>query len=101
MKAVIGGNDRSADLKAAHVARHAPTNLDPNGARWFERSPVISRFLTIYDRMRDYPGRTTVRRTGPSWAVTTTTETPRLARRLRFLILLPHDAISHQAPRPA
>jgi hypothetical protein len=56
MKAVIRGTDHSADLKsAAHVARHAPTNLHPNGSRWFERAPVISRFLSIYDRMRDYP----------------------------------------------
>lgn len=56
MKAVIRGNDRSTDLKsAAHVAQHAPTNMHPNGSRCFERAPVIPRFLTIYDRMSDYP----------------------------------------------
>jgi hypothetical protein len=56
MKAAIRGSDNSNELKsAAHVTRHAPTNLHPDGSRWFERAPVISRLLTIYDRMRDYP----------------------------------------------
>jgi hypothetical protein len=56
MKASMRGNDRSEELKSAtHVARHAPTNLHPDGARWFERAPLVSRLLTIYDRMRDYP----------------------------------------------
>jgi hypothetical protein len=56
MKAVIRGSGRSEELKSAqHVARHAPTNLHPGGPRWFERAPVISRLITLYDRMRDYP----------------------------------------------
>jgi len=56
MKAAIRGTGRSEDLKSAdHVARHAPTNLHPGGPRWFERAPVISRIVTIYDRLRDYP----------------------------------------------
>jgi hypothetical protein len=56
MKAAIRGGERSDEIKsAAHVARHAPTNLHPDGPRWFERAPVISRLRTIYDRMRDYP----------------------------------------------
>ena len=43
-------------LKSAdHVVRHAPTSLSPEGPRWYERAPVISRVLTIYDRLRDYP----------------------------------------------
>jgi hypothetical protein len=56
MKAVIRGTDRTEDLaSASHVARHAPTNLHPAGPRWFERMPVVSRLVTMYDRMRDYP----------------------------------------------
>ena len=42
---------RSAD----YVVRHAPTSLSPQGPRWYERAPVISRLLTIYDRLRDFP----------------------------------------------
>jgi hypothetical protein len=43
-------------LKSAdYVARHAPTSLSPKGSRWYERAPVISRVLTIYDRLRDFP----------------------------------------------
>lgn len=56
MKAVVRRSGRSDELKSAsHVARHAPTNLHPDGPRWFERAPIISRLVTIYDRMRDYP----------------------------------------------
>jgi hypothetical protein len=40
---------------AGYVARHAPTSLSPQGPRWYERAPVISRLLTIYDRLRDFP----------------------------------------------
>jgi hypothetical protein len=44
-------------LKSAdYVVRHAPTSLSPDGPRWYERAPVISRLLTIYDRLRDFPG---------------------------------------------
>jgi hypothetical protein len=42
---------RSAD----YVVRHAPTSLSPQGPRWYERAPVISRLLTVYDRLRDFP----------------------------------------------
>jgi hypothetical protein len=43
-------------LKSAdYVVRHAPTSLNPQGPRWYERAPVISRLLTIYDRLRDFP----------------------------------------------
>jgi len=56
MKALIRGSDHAEGLKSAsHVARHAPTNLHPGGPKWFERAPVISRLITIYDRLRDYP----------------------------------------------
>jgi hypothetical protein len=40
---------------ASQVAKHAPTNLSPEGPRWYERAPVISRLITIYDRLRDFP----------------------------------------------
>jgi hypothetical protein len=43
-------------LKSAdHIVRHAPTSLSPQGPRWYERAPIISRVLTIYDRLRDFP----------------------------------------------
>jgi hypothetical protein len=48
--------DRENELKSArHLFRHAPTNLSPKGPRWWERAPVISRLLTLYDRLRDFP----------------------------------------------
>jgi hypothetical protein len=40
---------------ASRVAKHAPTNLSPEGPRWYERAPVISRIITVYDRLRDFP----------------------------------------------
>ncbi len=50
------------ELKTArHLLSHAPTNLHPDGPRWWERAPVISRLITVYDRMRDFP-RGTMRR---------------------------------------
>ncbi len=42
-------------LKSAdHISKHAPTNLDPERPRWRERAPVISRLITVYDRLRDF-----------------------------------------------
>jgi hypothetical protein len=47
---------RQDDLKTAgHLAAHAPTNLHPNGPRWWERAPVLSRLITMYHRLRDFP----------------------------------------------
>lgn len=40
---------------ASQVVKHAPTNLNPKGPRWYERAPVISRLITVYDRLRDFP----------------------------------------------
>ena len=40
---------------ASHTKKHAPTNLDPNGPRWYERAPVLSRLITVYDHLRDFP----------------------------------------------
>jgi hypothetical protein len=37
------------------VRHHAPTSLNPTRERWFERLPVTSFALTLWDHMRDYP----------------------------------------------
>lgn len=42
---------------ARYVQRHAPTKLSRTGPRWYERAPIISRVVTIYDRLRDFPAR--------------------------------------------
>jgi hypothetical protein len=48
--------DHEAALKSAsHIRTHAPTSLDPRGPRWWERAPVISRLITAYDHLRDFP----------------------------------------------
>lgn len=44
---------RSDDL-----ATHAPGSLHPGGPRWRQRAPVLSRLITLYDRLRDLPGGT-------------------------------------------
>jgi hypothetical protein len=49
---------RAAPLgfKRARVVLHrAPTRLSPTGPRWYERAPVVSRLLTIFDHLRDHP----------------------------------------------
>ena len=52
----IGHSDSDDAMKSArHVEKHAPTNLEPSGPRWVERAPVVSRLLTIYDHLRDFP----------------------------------------------
>lgn len=58
-----GVRDRSLH-SARHVRRHAPTNLHPEGPRWWERAPVVSRLLTIFDHLRDFPS--AARRPGSS-----------------------------------
>jgi hypothetical protein len=56
LKSNMTRTDRVGGLKSAkHLRKHAPTNLNPNGPRWRERAPVISRLLTVYDRLRDFP----------------------------------------------
>ena len=59
--AIPGAEDQ---MKSAHyLEKHAPTNLEPSGPRWIERAPVISRLLTVYDHLRDFPrSRTGARR---------------------------------------
>jgi len=50
------GSDVDHDMRSArYVQQHAPTNLEPSGPRWVERAPVVSRLLTIYDHLRDFP----------------------------------------------
>jgi hypothetical protein len=51
----VGVQDTQLFHSAGHVARHAPTSLDPTGPRWWERAPVISRFVSVYQHLRDYP----------------------------------------------
>lgn len=52
----LRGTGRQEQLHSAeHLERHAPTNLHPRGPRWRERAPVVSRLLTIFDRLRDFP----------------------------------------------
>jgi hypothetical protein len=56
VRSVLESQDKVDELKSAdHVTKHAPTNLHPEGGRWFEKAPVISRLVTIYDRLRDFP----------------------------------------------
>jgi hypothetical protein len=46
----------AAEFHSAHyVERHAPTSLSPEGPKWYERAPVISWAVTMYDHLRDYP----------------------------------------------
>jgi len=56
LRASLKQSHREDELKSArHVRRHAPTKLDPGGPRWYERAPVISRLITVYDHLRDFP----------------------------------------------
>jgi len=56
VEAWLSGTDHSHGLRSAErVAKHAPTNLHPAGSRWHERAPFISRVVTIYDHLRDFP----------------------------------------------
>jgi hypothetical protein len=56
LKGALKEDEREDELKsAAYLSVHAPTNLDPDGPQWWERAPVVSRLITIYDRLRDFP----------------------------------------------
>ena len=56
LKGALKANDREDELKsAAYVSAHAPTNLHPGGPQWWERAPLVSRVITVYDRLRDFP----------------------------------------------
>jgi hypothetical protein len=56
VRRALEAHDKVDDLKSAdQVKRHAPTNLHPDGPRWYEQAPVLSRLLTIYNHLRDFP----------------------------------------------
>lgn len=38
-----------------YATRHAPTKLSVKGPQWYERAPMISRVVTMYDRIKDFP----------------------------------------------
>jgi len=55
-RSALTAADREDELKTAeYLSVHAPTNLHPDGPQWWERAPVISRLITLYDRLRDFP----------------------------------------------
>jgi hypothetical protein len=63
IRARLRGTEHEAEFKkAGHVESHAPTNLSPEGPRWWEHAPILSRLITIYDRLRDFPRATKVHR---------------------------------------
>ncbi|HEY3842795.1 MAG TPA: hypothetical protein VGL48_06045 [Acidimicrobiales bacterium] len=56
MKRALAESEDTASFKSErHVTQHAPTNLDPSGPRWLEQAPIISRLITLYDHLRDFP----------------------------------------------
>jgi hypothetical protein len=51
---VLAAHEVDVDFRSARFVRHhAPRRLNPSGARWYEHAPVISRILTICNRLRD------------------------------------------------
>ncbi len=43
-------------LRSAHYVRHhAPPHLSDKGPRWIEQAPVVSRLLTLYGHVQDFP----------------------------------------------
>jgi hypothetical protein len=56
VRSALEQHDRMGDLSTAgSVARRAPTNLNPGGPRWYERSRLTAPVIAFYDRLRDYP----------------------------------------------
>jgi hypothetical protein len=56
VRAWVHQTDSDDDLSSAdHVTKHAPTSLHPVGPRWYERAPLVSRVITVYDHLRDFP----------------------------------------------
>jgi hypothetical protein len=52
----LSRSGREDELSSAeHLVKHAPTNLSPKGPRWYERVRFVSRLVTIYDHLRDFP----------------------------------------------
>jgi len=40
---------------ASTLAKRAPTNLNPDGPKWYERAPFVARVIAVYDHLRDFP----------------------------------------------
>jgi hypothetical protein len=56
LRSVLETQDKVDSLSTAQqVAKHAPTNLHTDGPRWYERAPLLSRLVTTYDHLRDFP----------------------------------------------
>lgn len=65
IRAAMSDEEREQRFRSArYLRRHAPTNLHPERPRWWERAPVVSRVLTIFDHLRDFP--TAAKRPGSS-----------------------------------
>ena len=55
IRASLSENDIAGRFCSARYAqRHAPTRLSVKGPRWYERAPIVSRLLTLYDHLNDY-----------------------------------------------
>jgi short-subunit dehydrogenase len=54
-KAIPEEDARKRFRSARYVRRHAPTFFSTRGPRWYEQAPVVSRLLTIYEHMNDFP----------------------------------------------
>jgi short-subunit dehydrogenase len=53
---VISEDDARERFRSArYTRRHAPTFFSTRGPRWYEQAPVVSRLLTIYEHMNDFP----------------------------------------------
>ncbi len=56
LEAWLWQHDSADELPSAtHALKHAPTNVDAQEPRWYERAPPLSRSLTVYDHLRDFP----------------------------------------------
>jgi hypothetical protein len=54
-KSIPEGEAEARFRSARYVRRHAPTYLSAKGPRWYEHAPVVSRLLTFYEHLNDFP----------------------------------------------
>jgi len=40
---------------ARYAIQNVPTRLNVKGPRWYERAPIVSGMVTLYDHLQDYP----------------------------------------------
>ena len=40
---------------ASYVSKHSPTHVHPAGTRWYQRAPIISRFISLFHHWSDFP----------------------------------------------